>query len=80
MISIKASGLDPVNDYKQVKALDVLEDDELRSSIKIYSDWPTIPQVYLKGEFIGGSDLLMDLYQERKVKEMLKEAGVKLDE
>lgn len=50
----------------------VLEDDMLRQAIKDYSDWPTIPQLYIDGEFIGGSDIAMELYQSGELKEMVK--------
>jgi monothiol glutaredoxin len=43
--------------------LDVLQDQEIRQGIKAYSDWPTIPQLYVKGEFVGGSDIMMEMYE-----------------
>ena len=43
--------------------VDVLQDPEIRQGIKEYSDWPTVPQLYVKGEFVGGSDIMMELYQ-----------------
>lgn len=43
--------------------LDVLQDAEIRQGIKAYSDWPTIPQLYVKGEFVGGSDIMMEMYE-----------------
>ena len=49
----------------------VLEDDVLRQAIKDYSDWPTIPQLYIDGEFIGGSDIAMEMYQSGELKELL---------
>ena len=49
----------------------VLEDDVLRQAIKDYSDWPTIPQLYIDGEFVGGSDIAMEMYQSGALKEML---------
>lgn len=49
----------------------VLEDDVLRQAIKDYSDWPTIPQLYIGGEFVGGSDIAMEMYQSGELKEML---------
>jgi monothiol glutaredoxin len=45
-------------------SVDVLQDMEIRSGIKAYSDWPTIPQLYVKGEFVGGSDIMMEMFQE----------------
>jgi monothiol glutaredoxin len=56
---LKACGVDP----KDVKAVNVLEDDAIRQGIKEYSSWPTIPQLYIKGEFIGGSDIMMEMYE-----------------
>ena len=56
---LKACGVDP----KDVKAVNVLEDDGIRQGIKEYSNWPTIPQLYIKGEFIGGSDIMMEMYE-----------------
>lgn len=51
---------------------DVLEDPEIRQGIKDFSGWPTIPQVYLDGEFVGGSDIMIELYQSGKLKEMVQ--------
>ena len=48
---------------KAVKTVNVLEDDGIRQGIKEYSQWPTIPQLYVKGEFIGGSDIMMEMYE-----------------
>jgi len=56
---LKACGLDT----KTVKTVNVLEDDGIRQGIKEYSNWPTIPQLYVKGEFIGGSDIMMEMYE-----------------
>lgn len=49
----------------------VLESDELRQGIKTFSQWPTIPQLYIKGEFIGGCDIVTELFQQEKLKELL---------
>jgi monothiol glutaredoxin len=57
--------------------INVLEDDEIRNGIKIYSDWPTIPQLYLKGEFIGGCDIVKELYQTGELQKILDQKGVK---
>jgi monothiol glutaredoxin len=46
-----------------LKTVNVLEDDEIRQGIKSYSDWPTIPQLYVNGEFVGGSDIMTEMYQ-----------------
>ena len=51
---------------------DVLEDSELRDGIKSFSNWPTIPQLYVNGEFIGGSDIVYDMYKEGTIEEALK--------
>jgi monothiol glutaredoxin len=53
---------------------DVLSDPEIRQGIKEYSNWPTIPQVYLNGEFLGGSDIMIELYQNGKLQEMVEVA------
>ncbi|MEB3226718.1 MAG: Grx4 family monothiol glutaredoxin [Synechococcus sp.] len=53
---------------------DVLEDYDVRQGIKEYSNWPTIPQVYVNGEFIGGSDIMIELYNSRELHEMLEVA------
>jgi monothiol glutaredoxin len=50
---------------------DVLADDELRENVKQYSDWPTIPQLYVSGEFIGGCDIMMEMYQSGEITELL---------
>ena len=47
----------------EFETVDVLQDPEIRQGIKEYSDWPTIPQLYVKGEFIGGSDIMMEMYE-----------------
>ena len=64
---LKASGVDP----KTVVTVNVLEDDEIRQGIKEYSNWPTIPQLYVKGEFIGGSDIMMEMYESGELKQVL---------
>ena len=56
---------------------DILEDEELRQGIKEYSNWPTIPQVYFKGEFIGGCDILLQLHQSGELIEELEKIGIK---
>ncbi len=56
---LKACGVEP----KSIKTVNVLEDDAIRTGIKEYSSWPTIPQLYVKGEFIGGSDIMMEMYE-----------------
>ncbi len=56
------------------ETVDVLQDYELRQGIKEYSNWPTIPQVYLNGEFIGGSDIMISLYQKGELQQMVEVA------
>ena len=64
---LKACGVDP----KAVTTVNVLEDDEIRQGIKEYSNWPTIPQLYVKGEFVGGSDIMMEMYQSGELQQVL---------
>ena len=56
--------------------VDVLQDDSLRDGIKTFSDWPTIPQLYVKGEFIGGCDIVREMFQNGELKPFLSEQGV----
>lgn len=56
--------------------VDVLKDDSLRQGIKSYSDWPTIPQLYVKGEFIGGCDIVREMYGSGELTELLAQKGV----
>jgi len=58
------------------KGLNVLENDELRNGIKTYSNWPTIPQLYVKGEFVGGCDIVREMFQAGELLTLLKEKGV----
>ncbi len=58
------------------KGIDVLADDELRQGIKEFSSWPTIPQLYVKGEFIGGCDIVREMYENGELKELLDNKGV----
>ncbi len=55
---------------------DVLQDAELRQGIKTYSDWPTIPQLYVKGEFVGGSDIMMEMFESGELHALLADKGV----
>ena len=64
---LKACGVDA----KTVKTVNVLEDDAIRAGIKDYSSWPTIPQLYIKGEFIGGSDIMMEMYENGELQQTL---------
>ena len=56
--------------------IDVLQDSGVRQGIKEFSDWPTIPQLYVKGEFVGGSDIMMEMYEAGELAELLEEKGV----
>ena len=56
--------------------VDVLQDEELRQGIKAFSDWPTVPQLYVKGEFVGGSDIVREMFQSGELKPFLIEHGV----
>ena len=64
---LKACGLET----KGITTVNVLEDDAIRQGIKEFSNWPTIPQLYVKGEFIGGSDIMMDMYESGELKQAL---------
>ena len=57
----------------QFRGINVLEDENLRQGIKDFSDWPTIPQLYIKGEFIGGCDIVKELFENGELKNLLKE-------
>lgn len=66
---LKASGV------TKLVTVNVLEDDQVRQGIKEYSNWPTIPQLYVSGEFIGGSDIIAEMYENGELATLLKEAG-----
>ena len=53
------------------ETVDVLQDPEIRQGVKEYSDWPTVPQLYVKGEFVGGSDIMMEMYQAGELQQVL---------
>jgi len=53
------------------ETVDVLQDQEIRSGIKAYSDWPTVPQLYVKGEFVGGSDIMMEMFESGELKQLV---------
>jgi monothiol glutaredoxin len=59
------------------KAFDVLADDGLRQGIKEFSNWPTVPQLYVKGEFVGGCDIIREMFQAGELQEMLVDKGIK---
>ena len=56
--------------------VDVLQDMEIRQGIKAYSDWPTIPQLYVKGEFVGGSDIMMEMFEAGELQQLMADAKV----
>jgi monothiol glutaredoxin len=64
---LKAVGVDT----KAVKTVNVLDDAEIRQGIKEYSNWPTIPQLYVKGEFVGGSDIMMEMYESGELQQVI---------
>ena len=58
------------------EGVDVLQDIEIRQGIKTFSDWPTIPQLYIKGEFVGGSDIMMEMFEAGELQQMMEEKQV----
>ena len=68
---LKACGVDA----KSIATVNVLEDQEIRQGIKDYSNWPTIPQLYVNGEFIGGSDIMMEMYESGELQQLLGTQG-----
>jgi monothiol glutaredoxin len=66
---LKACGVD------DLATVDVLQDPEIRQGIKEYANWPTIPQLYVNGEFVGGSDIMMEMYQSGELQQMLARAA-----
>ena len=67
---LKACGVDP----QRLTTVNVLEDEAIRQGIKEYSHWPTIPQLYVKGEFIGGSDIMMEMYESGELQRLIEQA------
>ena len=65
---LKASGVD----LKDLKTINVLEEPEIRQGIKSYSNWPTIPQLYIKGEFVGGSDIMTEMFESGELKKLVQ--------
>jgi len=57
------------------ETVDVLQDQEIRTGIKAYSDWPTIPQLYVKGEFVGGSDIMMEMFESGELQQLVAAAA-----
>mgnify|MGYP001008809632 FL=1 len=66
---LKAAGMD----LRKLATVNVLADEEIRQGIKDYSQWPTIPQLYVKGEFIGGSDIMMEMFESGELQTLLAE-------
>jgi monothiol glutaredoxin len=64
---LKACGVDA----KSIATVNVLDDADIRNGIKEYSNWPTIPQLYIKGEFIGGSDIMMEMYESGELQKVI---------
>jgi monothiol glutaredoxin len=70
-----------VLDYLGVEyqAVNVLENQDVREGIKAYSDWPTIPQLYVKGEFVGGCDIVKEMFEAGELKEFMTEKGIAME-
>ena len=68
---LKACGVEPQN----LATVNVLEDEAIRQGIKEFSQWPTIPQLYVKGEFVGGSDIMMEMYESGELQQLLSAKG-----
>jgi monothiol glutaredoxin len=60
----------------EFESVDVLQDQGIRQGIKAFSDWPTIPQLYVKGEFVGGSDIMMEMYESGELTQLMADKGV----
>ncbi|MHA6719791.1 Grx4 family monothiol glutaredoxin [Sphingomonas sp. RS6] len=60
----------------EFESVDVLQDQAVRQGIKAFSDWPTIPQLYVKGEFVGGSDIMMEMYESGELTQLMADKGV----
>jgi len=58
------------------QTVDVLQDPEIRQGVKDYSDWPTVPQLYIKGEFVGGSDIMMEMFQAGELQQLIAEKQI----
>ena len=76
--SSKVSGILNYIDLKY-KDINVLADEELRNGIKIFSDWPTIPQLYVKGEFVGGCDIIVEMTLSGELDELLQGKGIEFN-
>ena len=62
------------------KGMNVLDSEDLRNGIKVYSNWPTIPQLYVKGEFVGGCDIIREMFQAGELQSLMKEKGLAVKE
>ena len=60
--------------------INVLEDEEIRNGIKVFSDWPTIPQLYIKGEFVGGCDIVREMFEKKELQTLLKDKKINFKE
>ncbi len=69
--SANAVGILNALGVKELFTVDVLQDPEIRQGIKDYANWPTVPQLYIKGEFVGGSDIMTEMYQSGELKKLL---------
>ena len=58
------------------KGINVLEDDDIRQGIKEFSEWPTIPQLYVKGEFVGGCDIVREMFEQGELRDFLAQKGI----
>lgn len=63
----------------EYQAVNVLEDQAVREGIKVYSDWPTIPQLYVKGEFVGGCDIIKEMFEAGELKDYMSEKGIAME-
>ena len=63
----------------QFKGIDILADPELREGVKIYSNWPTIPQLYVKGEFVGGCDIIREMFETGELIEFMNTSGINVE-
>lgn len=73
--SAKAVGILNALGVKNLFAVDVLQDPDIRQGIKDYANWPTIPQLYIKGNFVGGSDIMTEMFQSGELRDLLEKQG-----
>jgi Grx4 family monothiol glutaredoxin len=72
-------GADSLESGREVQSVDVLKDPEIRQGIKEFSNWPTIPQLYVKGEFVGGCDIIREMFEAEELTPFFAERGVALE-